>query len=175
MSEDVLWFSSGLPANDAGETDGSGPDGISAEPSRFFLSVDDGHVIGCSEVRGFHDAVTAAENPGISLPARLVLRGLDQSALSWIDAWAEDCERVRRTISIRRLLDDREITMVVTLASYGSGVDPELWIESLTAGPAGGIPALLRSGVHPRALVDAALGLAGHPRLEDDAGWLIQG
>ncbi|EYF07560.1 hypothetical protein [Chondromyces apiculatus] len=155
--------------------DGSRSTSAAVEPSRFSLSVDTGQVIGCREVRGFHSAVSAANDPRLSLPPRLVLRGLDEHAHAWVEAWAEDCERVRRTISIRRLLDEREITAVATLASFGSGVETEISIESLTTGPGDGVPALLRSGVHPRALIDAALGAALHAGPEDDASWLIQG
>lgn len=167
MSDDVLSFSCGHPANDAsaaappelrpGYLGGLGDDAA----IRFHLSVEEGRVVGCREVRGFQAAALAAEDPRAAMPPRVSLAGLDAGAQSWIEAWSEDCDRVRRTVSIRRLLDDRELTAVVTLASFGSGVEISLSIESLTAGPAGTIPALQRSGVHPRAILAAALGPDG--------------
>lgn len=165
MADDVLSFSCGQPANDASgavppelRAGYVGPGGGEDASIRFHLSVEEGRVVGCREVRGFHAAVLAAEDPRAAMPPRLSLVGLDADAQAWIVTWSEDCERVRRTVSIRRLLDDRELTTVVTLASFGSGVETSLSIESLTAGPAGSIPTLLRSGVHPRASLAAALG-----------------
>ena len=178
VSDDVPCFFCVRPANDAGLGGYVGASG-DADEIRFYLCVGAGRVVGCREVRGFHEAVMAAEDELAEAPPRLWLSGLDDDARAFIEAWSEDCERVRRTLSIRRLLDDRELTAVVTLASYGPGVETSLSLESLTPGPVGAIPALLRSGVHPRATVEAVLGLsrnarAGSGDVEDDAGWLIQ-
>jgi hypothetical protein len=176
VSDDVLSFSCGHPANDAsaavppelrpGYLGGVGGDDAAI---RFHLSVEEGRVVGCREVRGFQAATLAAEDPRAAMPPRVSLAGLDAGAQSWIEAWSEDCDRVRRTVSIRRLLDDRELTAVVTLASFGSGVEISLSIESLTAGPAGTIPVLQRSGVHPRAILVAALGPDGRSAHERES------
>lgn len=166
VSDDVLSFSCGLPANDASA---AGARNLYPEALRFHIEVDDGSTLGCSEVHGFHEAASAARDAGALAPARLVLVGLDDDAQTWVDAWAEDSERVRRTITLRRLLDDRAVTVVVTLSSYGYGVETALALESITPGCADGIPMLLRSGVHPKAMVQALLlGHAPPPPSESD-------
>ncbi|HSN99612.1 MAG TPA: hypothetical protein VLS89_15060, partial [Candidatus Nanopelagicales bacterium] len=129
MSDDVLSFSCGQPANDAGLGGYFGASG-DAHEIRFHLCVGAGRVVGCREVRGFHEAARAAEDDLAEAPPRLWLAGLDDDARAFMEAWSEDCERVRRTVSIRRLLDARELTAVVTLASYGFGVETSLSLES---------------------------------------------
>ena len=68
-------------------------------------------------------------------------------------------------MTIRRLLDDAEVTVVATLASYGFGVETALAVESIA--PASDEAALLlRSGVHPkatRAALEAAQTAHGQP------------
>jgi hypothetical protein len=163
VSDDVFAVSCRRPANDAGAARAA-----PAEALRFHVGVGAGRVVGCREVRGFHEASAAARDPRAAPPARLILAGLSPDAEVWLAAWAEDCERVRRTITIRRLLDDLDLTAVATLASYGRGVETALAIESVLAGPSCGVPVLLRSGVHPKATVEAALGGAAPPADGDD-------
>lgn len=171
VSDEVLSFSCGRPANDACA---AGARAAQPEPLRFHVEVGVGQTIACSEVRGFHEAAVAARDARVTAPARLVLVGLDEDARSWVEAWSEDCDRVRRTVTIRRLLDDRALTAVVTLASYGYGVETALSVESVSPGPADGIPMLLRSGVHSKAMVQALLGLAAlAPSENDDASSLL--
>jgi hypothetical protein len=173
VSDDVFDLSCRRPANDAGAAGAAGARGASPEALRFHVSVGAGRIAGCREVRGFHEAAAAARDPGTAPPARLILAGLDPDGEAWLAAWAEDSERVRRTITIRRLLDDLELTAVATLASYGCGVAPALAVESIVAGSACGVPALLRSGVHPKATVEAALGSTAPPLDGDETSWLI--
>jgi hypothetical protein len=126
----------------------------------FFLesaragSADD-HAFCCRDVIGFDEALVASEDPYAETPARLALVGLDDSATAWVAGWAEDVEQVRRRITIRRG-DGAEITMVATLATYGPSVPVSLSVESIRVQRTRSI---LRSGVHPRAEVEAALGL----------------
>jgi hypothetical protein len=113
--------------------------------------------LGCAEVRGFGEALSAAQNPRLPAPARLVLVAPGGGAGAWLDGWAEDVEQVRRALVIRRSLDDTEIAVVATLASHGHGVPTSLAVESVRAP---GSEALSRSGVHRRVDVEALLG--GH-------------
>jgi hypothetical protein len=131
--------------------------------------------LGCREVRGFHEAAGAARDPRATPPSRLVLIGLDEGARAWVSAWSEDSERVRRTLTIRRMLDDLTLTAVATLASFGRGVETALALESVSADEGDGLPAaLLRSGVHPKAIIEAALGAGTIATVErDDAGWFV--
>jgi len=100
-----------------------------------------------------------AEDPRAPTPTRLDLAGPDEAAAAWLAHWAEDVEQVRRRLTVRRF-DDVEITLIATIASFGGGVATSLAVESIRA-QAGG--AILRSGVHPRAEVDAALALRSDP------------
>lgn len=106
-------------------------------------------------VVGFRNAVLAAD-PRAPAPPRLDLAGPDDEAAAWLSRWAEDVDQVRRRLTVRRF-DAVEVTVVATLASFGEGIATSLAVESIRA-RAGG--AILRSGVHPRAEVDAALALA---------------
>lgn len=129
--------------------------------------MEEGEPVGCCEVRGFHAAAAAARDPRAPPPTRLVLVGLDDAGRAWVSVWAEDSDRVRRTLTLRRLLDDLELTTVATLASYGRGVDTALAVESVTLAA---VPSLLRSGAHPKAFIEATLG----PAVPDDGGWFAQ-
>ena len=95
----------------------------------------------------------AAEDPRAPTPARLVLVGPDEETCAWLDRWSEDVEQVRRRLTLRRA-DGLEVSLVATLASFGCGVATSLAVESIQP-LAGG--AILRSGVHSRAEVEAAL------------------
>lgn len=120
--------------------------------------------LACSDVRGFREAARAALDPAAALPARLVLAGA-QRAPAWLERWAEDEERVHRTVTVRSVEEGVEITVIATLSSYGSGVDTQLAIASIRgsaglAAPASAAAAATlfrRSGVHPKVEVEAAL------------------
>jgi hypothetical protein len=107
----------------------------------------------CRDVLGFREAVLAAEDPRAPTPARLVLVGPDEETCAWLDRWSEDVEQVRRRLTLRHA-GGIEVSLVATLASFGCGVATSLAVESIQP-LAGG--AILRSGVHSRAEVEAAL------------------
>lgn len=109
----------------------------------------------CAAVRGFHEAAGAARDPRLRLPPRLVLRGPNVELDAWLRAWAEDAERIRRSLRIERDFDGHVVTVVATLASYGYGVETSLAVESVCEADA---LAMIRSGVHPKAMIDAVLG-----------------
>lgn len=108
----------------------------------------------CEDARGFSDALDAAIDGDKPAPARLVLVGADDPTVRWLDEWAEDVEHVRRTITLHRRDDAEEVTLVATLASHGYGIDTSLALESVQSSTSG---ELLRSGVHLRGAVEAAL------------------
>jgi hypothetical protein len=112
-----------------------------------------GFALRCGDVIGFCEAVLAAEDPRAPTPARLVLVGPDEETFAWLDRWSEDVEQVRRRLTVRRA-DGAEVSLLATLASFGCGVATSLAVESIQP-LAGG--AILRSGVHSRAEVEAAL------------------
>jgi hypothetical protein len=118
----------------------------------------------CRDVVGFDDALEAAEDAYAETPARVALVGLDPSATAWVARWAEDVEQVRRNLTIRRA-DGAEVTMVATVATYGPSVPVSLAVESIRVQST---RAILRSGVHPRAEVEAALGLHLATTASDD-------
>ncbi len=109
--------------------------------------------VGCRDVPGFREAALAAQDPRAPTPARIALVGPDDAAYAWLERWAEDVEQVRRSLTVRRA-DGAEITLVATIASFGEGIATSLAVESV--GPLGG-GAVLRSGVHSRAEVEAVL------------------
>lgn len=114
----------------------------------------------CGDVRGFGEAIAAADDPRAPLPPRLALASPSRPLAAWLDRWAEDVEQVRRTLTIRRLADGRGVTVVATIASFGPGVETSLAVESISPPwEEGGPSIILRSGIHPRAAVEAALGL----------------
>jgi hypothetical protein len=132
------------------------------EPASVFCELGTLH---CRDVIGFDEAIVAAEDPYAETPARIALVGLDGSATTWVARWAEDVEQVRRSLTIRRA-DGAEFTMVATLATYGTSVPVSLAVESIRVQR---VRAILRSGVHPRAEVEAALGLHLATTAADDA------
>lgn len=116
----------------------------------------------CSRVLGFGEAMLAAKDPTVPMPARLVIVTPGAATDAWLARWAEDCDQVRRTMTICRRSDGSKVTAVVTLAAYGYGTDTSLAVESLT------LPwqtrRIVRSGVHPKAFLEAVLGgLASRP------------
>ncbi len=140
--------------------DPSSPPGSVARRYGFTLSSPEG-ACACRDVHGFREAMLAAQDPRAPTPSRLALVSPDEDAAAWLDRWAQDVDQVRRRIAVRRA-DGVEITLVATLASYGEGVPTSLAVESIRPLQGG---AILRSGVHPRAEVEAAIALyeAGRP------------
>jgi hypothetical protein len=63
---------------------------------------------------------------------------------------------VRRTVTVSRRFDGKEVTAIATLCSYGYGVETSLAVESICASRSRG-SVILRSGVHEKADVEAAL------------------
>jgi hypothetical protein len=132
----------------------------------------------CGDVRGFREASVAAVDPRAAAPQRLVIVAPEPELLAWLEAWAEDSEQIRRTLTICRRFDTRAIDTVATIGSFGYGVETSLTIESVTAGRSDGgfAPAttaaaaavaataakpppraILRSGVHLKVDVEAVL------------------
>ncbi|MDI1430603.1 hypothetical protein [Polyangium sorediatum] len=108
----------------------------------------------CRLVLGFREALSAAEDPAVAMPARLVIVEPDGRTDDWLARWSEDDEQVRRTVTICRTHDATKVTAVVTLASYGRGTATSLAVESVT------LPQrrrIVRSGVHPKSFLDAVL------------------
>jgi hypothetical protein len=124
----------------------------------FLLDVNDGTGgYRCGDVRGFREALMAADDPRAQVPLRLDLMVPDHAMMRFLARWSEDEVYVRRTVSIRRLFDDKQVITVATLSSFGHGVEPSLAVESVAL-DAEDLEALFgRSGVHPKATVDAAL------------------
>jgi hypothetical protein len=119
----------------------------------------------CKLVRGFQDAIAAAQDPRTPMPSRLVIVSPDVVTFEWLAQWAEDDQQVRRTLTIRRRCDGATVTAVVTLAAYGHATETALTVESLT------LPSqrrrIVRSGVHPKSFLDAIL--AHHKRAGQSA------
>jgi hypothetical protein len=109
--------------------------------------------VGFRDVAGFREAAQAAHDPRAAAPSRISLVGPDEEASAWLSSWAEDVEQVRRRLVVR-CADGAEVTLVATIASFGEGIATSLAVESV--GPLGG-GAVLRSGVHSRAEVEAVL------------------
>jgi len=84
------------------------------------------------------------------MPSRLVLILPDAEMGEWLARWSEDAERVRRTITVRRLFDGKQVTTVATLASYGHSIDTSLGVESVTLSKGEADGPAFRSGVHGR-------------------------
>jgi len=108
----------------------------------------------CRLVLGFREALSAAEDPAVAMPGRLVIVEPDGMTDDWLARWSEDDEQVRRTVTICRTHDGTKVTAVVTLASYGRGTATSLAVESVT------LPQrrrIVRSGVHPKSFLDAVL------------------
>ncbi|HVY46885.1 MAG TPA: hypothetical protein VHB21_13450 [Minicystis sp.] len=121
------------------------------------LRSDDSGDLSCIDVRGFRDAVNAAYDPRAAAPLRLAVVGPEADTAAWLDAWAEDVERVRRTILVSRRYDGKEVVAVTTLAAHGYGVETSLAVESVSASAAAGARDILRSGVHEKSAIEAAL------------------
>lgn len=107
----------------------------------------------CKLVRGFQEAVVAAQDPRTPMPTRLVIMSPEVATFEWLAAWSEDEQQVRRTLTIRRRSDGATVIAVVTLAAFGHATHTSLTVESLT------LPSqrrrIVRSGVHPKSFLDA--------------------
>jgi hypothetical protein len=132
-----------------------------AERSRgFVVEVEGFGELGCGLIRGFREAALAASDARAMAPQRLVLVAPDAELLEWLAAWAEDAEQVRRTLTISRLFDGKAIRAVVTLLTFGYGVETALAVESVSPRRGeddGGDVEIVRSGVHLKADIEAAL------------------
>ncbi|MEJ7735442.1 MAG: hypothetical protein WKG00_40430 [Polyangiaceae bacterium] len=128
--------------------------GLRGAPTpRFLVELDgaagtDGSALFCPEVRGFDEALRAAEG-GTFAPTRLALAFVDSDAAAWLQAWSEDEETVERTVRVARLGDGASLTVVATLAIFGRGVDTALAVsaQALAAGARAARPPL-DSGVY---------------------------
>ncbi len=132
----------------------------------FALEAEGAPAIACADVVGFGEALDAARDPRTPAPARLVIVAPDVAMAAWLDTWAEDPDRVRRSVVVRRRVDAAGFSAVATLASHGYGVPTSLAVESISTGEGRGI--FLRSGVHPKVDVDAAL--ARFDRFDEGTG-----
>lgn len=124
----------------------------------FVLNVEGVGELGCGDIRGFREAALASVDPRAPAPLRLELVGPEGELRAWLLAFAEDTERVRRCLTISRRFDGKAIRAVVTIASFGHGVETSLAVESVSA-PRGEADEeeIFRSGVHLKADIDAAL------------------
>ena len=126
----------------------------SSDHERFLVEAEGAGPLTCREVRGFHAALYAAYDPQASLPQRLVVGGADPALADWLFEWAQDETRVRRTVTVHRRLDEKCVTAVLTLASFGPGVETSLAVESVTLAWESGFDPMLRSGIHERVSLD---------------------
>jgi hypothetical protein len=104
----------------------------------FAIEVEGLGEFNCGDVRGFREASVAAVDPRAAAPQRLVIVAPEPELLAWLEAWAEDTEQIRRTLTICRRFDARAIDTVATIGSFGYGVETSLTIESVTAGRSDG-------------------------------------
>ena len=111
----------------------------------------------CGEILGFRESLLASGDPRVQAPLRLGLLGTSIELDTWLDAWSEDDVQVRRSITVRRNLDDKAVTVIATLASHGYGVDPSVVVESVSI-PRGKLRKISRSGTYLKVDVATALG-----------------
>lgn len=117
----------------------------------------DGEICSFAEIHGFREALLASIDARAPMPERLALLVPDERARVWLAGWAEDAGQVRRTVTLRRLFDERALVAVVTLSTYGHGVDAALSVESVVPTDAQPESWLRRSGVYSCVEVEAAL------------------
>lgn len=115
----------------------------------------------CGEILGFRESTLAAADSRAQAPLRLGFLAASVELDAWLDAWSEDATQVRRTITIRRRLDDKAVTVIATLASHGYGVDPSLSVESVVNPRRSSPPKITRSGTYSKIDVTSALGDRG--------------
>lgn len=135
--------------------DPSSPPTAAPHEGGFALEAEGAPAIACRDVLGFGEALRAAHDPYAPAPSRLVIVAPDRAMATWLDTWSEDPDRVRRAVVVRRRVDAAGVSAVATLASHGYGVPTSLAVESIAAGD--GRDLFLRSGVHPKIEVEAAL------------------
>jgi hypothetical protein len=85
----------------------------------------------CRDVRGFPASFDAARDRTKPNPGRLVIIVPDLAMDDWLARWADDVGHPRRTITITRRTDGRQIKLVGTLSAYGYGVETSIQIERL--------------------------------------------
>lgn len=124
----------------------------------FTIEVAGGVPLVCGDILGFRESTLAAADPHIQAPLRLSFLAASIELDEWLDAWSEDAEQVRRTITVRRRLDGKAVTAIVTLASHGSGVDPSVAIESVSIPRNAKPPKITRSGTYSKFDVAQAFG-----------------
>ena len=81
-------------------------------------------MLSCGEILGFRESLLAVGDARAQVPLRLAILATTVELDEWLDAWSEDTSQVRRSITLRRRLDDKTVTVIATLASHGFGVDP---------------------------------------------------
>jgi hypothetical protein len=124
----------------------------------FTIEVAGASPFSCGEILGFRESTLAAADPRVQAPLRLGFLAASIELDAWLDAWAEDDVQVRRTITVRRNLDDRAVTVIATLASHGYGVDPSIVVESVSSPRGAHPPKISRSGTYLKVDVAMALG-----------------
>jgi hypothetical protein len=97
----------------------------------LFESDDTPRPVLCRDVRGFPACLDAARDRAKAHPGRLVIVVPDLAMDDWIARWADDVGHPRRTISITRRTDGRQVRLVGTLLAFGFGVDTSIQIERL--------------------------------------------
>lgn len=97
----------------------------------LFRVQDSSRLLLCRDVPGFPAAFKAASlrAKGHFGPLLIVIPNNDLE--DWLARWSEDVGRVRRTITLTRRADGATIMLVVTLHSYGAGVQTALAIQRL--------------------------------------------
>jgi hypothetical protein len=112
----------------------------------------------CGELLGFRESLVCLVDSRAQMPLRIGILAASIELDTWLDAWAEDDTQVRRTITLRRRVDGKAVTVIVTLASHGFGVDPSLALESVTLPRGSRPPKITRSGTYLKVDVNEALG-----------------
>ena len=129
------------------------------EPRRgFTIEVAGAAPLSCGEILGFRESMVAAGDPRAKEPLRLGFLATSIELDAWLDAWSEDDVQVRRTLTVRRNLDNRAFTVIATLASHGYGVDPSIVVESVMSPRGANPPKISRSGTYLKVDVATALG-----------------
>ena len=124
----------------------------------FTIEVAGGVPLACGDILGFRESTLAAGDPRVQAPLRLGFLATSVELDEWLDAWSEDADQVRRTITIRRRLDEKAVTVIATLASHGYGVDPSIAVESVSIPRGSKPPKITRSGTYLKIDVASALG-----------------
>jgi hypothetical protein len=124
----------------------------------FTIEVEGSPPLFCGELLGFRESLVALVDPRAQVPLRIGILAASIELDTWLDAWAEDDTQVRRSITLRRRVDGKAVTVIVTLASHGFGVDPSLSLESVMNPRGSRPPKITRSGTYLKADVNEALG-----------------